>query len=199
MNVLVRSQELPLFARLGPHPRTMLADAIDDGELWEYWAHVAAIVPSHQHRLFRWKMAGEHEWERRPAGPGPCRTSSSGSVGSSATRGRSPPAIFSSASARRGSWWSWDDGKIVLEHLFQQGELVAVRRYRRDFARLYDLPERVLPAAVLAAPTPTVAEARQGTVRPRRRQHGRGHARGPGRLPPPSGVRRRARPSSPSS
>ena len=46
VNVLVRSQELPLFARLGPHPRTMLADAIDDGELFEYWAHMAAIVPS---------------------------------------------------------------------------------------------------------------------------------------------------------
>src|SRR5262245_11465589 len=56
VNVLVRSQELPLFARLGPHPRTMLADAIDDGELWEYWAHVASIVPSWQHPLFRWSM-----------------------------------------------------------------------------------------------------------------------------------------------
>ena len=58
VNVLVRSQELPLFARLGPHTRTMLADAIDDGELWEYWAHMAAIVPSTQHRLFRWRMDG---------------------------------------------------------------------------------------------------------------------------------------------
>ena len=28
VNVLVRSQELPLFARLGPHPRTILADAM---------------------------------------------------------------------------------------------------------------------------------------------------------------------------
>src|SRR3954469_16527617 len=63
VNVLVRSQELPLFARLGPHPRTMLADAVDDGELFEYWAHMAAIVPSAQHRLFRWRMAADHEWK----------------------------------------------------------------------------------------------------------------------------------------
>ncbi|MDG1785210.1 MAG: hypothetical protein P8H61_04775, partial [Ilumatobacter sp.] len=27
VNVLVRSQELPLFARLGPHPRTLITDA----------------------------------------------------------------------------------------------------------------------------------------------------------------------------
>jgi uncharacterized protein YcaQ len=58
------------------------------------------------------------------------------------------------------SWWSWDDGKIVLEHLFHRGELVAVRR-PRDFARQFDLAERVLPASVLDAPTPTETEARK--------------------------------------
>ena len=63
VNVLVRSQELPLFARLGPHPRTMLADAIDDGELFEFWAHMAAIVPSSQHPLFRWRMGVDHQWK----------------------------------------------------------------------------------------------------------------------------------------
>ena len=36
VNVLVRSQELPLFARLGPHPRTLIEDATADAELFEY-------------------------------------------------------------------------------------------------------------------------------------------------------------------
>ena len=31
VNVLVRSQELPLFARLGPHPRTLIPDATAAG------------------------------------------------------------------------------------------------------------------------------------------------------------------------
>jgi uncharacterized protein YcaQ len=160
VNVLVRSQELPLFARLGPHPRTMLADALDDGELFEYWAHMAAIVPSTQHRLFRWRMDLAHQWDsvdrlkhRRPhfldevldqvRDLGPVTASDLGQrVG------------------KKGSWWDWDDGKIALEHLFHHG-LVAARRRRNDFARLYDLPERVLPAAALDAPTPTDAEARK--------------------------------------
>ena len=38
--------------------------------------------------------------------------------------------------------------------------MTAIRR-RSDFARLYDLPERVLPAAALDAPTPTEPEARK--------------------------------------
>ncbi len=160
VNVLVRSQELPLFARLGSHPRSMLADAIDDGELWEYWAHVAAIVPSSQHRLFRWKMAEDHEWRHiaRRAGELP------GLVEEVRRRIRDAGPIAAGDLGQRvgpkGSWWSWDDGKIVLEHLFHRGELVAVRR-PRDFARQFDLAERVLPASVLDAPTPTETEARK--------------------------------------
>src|SRR6202007_3048198 len=56
VNVLVRSQELPLFARLGPHPRTMIADATRDGVLFEYWGHMASHIAADQHRLFRWRM-----------------------------------------------------------------------------------------------------------------------------------------------
>ena len=160
VNVLARSQELPLFARLGPHPRTMLAAAIDDGELWEYWAHVAAIVPSDQHRLYRWKMASGHQWKAidRLAREKP------GLVADVLARirddGPVTAADLEQRIARKGSWWSWDDGKIVLEHLFQRGELVAVRR-PRDFAREYDLPERVLPSSALDAPTPSEHEARK--------------------------------------
>ncbi len=160
VNVVVRSQELPLFARLGPHPRTMLADAIDDGELFEYWAHMAAIVPSWQHRLFRWRMAEDHPW-RRIADLERLRP---GFVGEVVERLRRDGPITAGDLEQRvgpkGSWWSWDDGKIALEHLFHHGDVVAVRR-RSDFARLYDLPQRVLPAAVLAAPTPSEREARK--------------------------------------
>ena len=45
VNVLVRSQELPLFARLGPHPRDLLPKAAADGELFEYWGHEASHIP----------------------------------------------------------------------------------------------------------------------------------------------------------
>jgi uncharacterized protein YcaQ len=160
VNVLVRSQELPLFARLGPHPRTMLADAIDDGELLEYWAHMAAIVPSAQHRLFRWRMAQDHMW------PAIARIGREkpGFVEEVRRRIRDAGPITAADLEQRvgtkSSWWNWDDGKIALEHLFATGEVVAVRR-KRDFAREYDLPERVLPAHVLDAPTPTATEARK--------------------------------------
>ena len=46
VNVLVRSHELPLFARLGPYQRTLIPDAVAAGELFEYWAHMASILPT---------------------------------------------------------------------------------------------------------------------------------------------------------
>ena len=64
VNVLVRSQELPLFARLGPHPRTLIADATASGELFEYWVHEACHVPTEHHHLHRWQMQKDHKWSR---------------------------------------------------------------------------------------------------------------------------------------
>ncbi len=53
---------------------------------------------------------------------------------------------------KKGQWWDWDDAKVALEHLFWAGTVTAVRR-AGDFARLYDLAERVIPAHVLDRPT----------------------------------------------
>ena len=159
VNVLVRSHELPLFARLGPHPRSLLSSAAADGEIFEYWAHMAAFIPSTDHRLFRWRMDGPSAWnalstlnERRPDFIEEVRRRV-------AADGPLTAADLDQRVGPKGTWWDWDDGKIALEYLLGQGELFAVRR-ERDFARASDLPERILPPAALAAPTPTEAEAR---------------------------------------
>ena len=59
-------------------------------------------------------------------------------------------------------WWEWSDAKIAVEHLFWTGHVTSAGR--RGFERLYDLPERVLPAAILAAPTPSPAEAHRALI-----------------------------------
>jgi uncharacterized protein YcaQ len=71
---------------------------------------------------------------------------------------------------KKGTWWSWDETKVALEYLFWSGQLTTAAR--RSFERLYDVPERVLPADVLAAPTPSREEAQQELIRLSARAHG---------------------------
>ena len=59
-------------------------------------------------------------------------------------------------------WGVWADGKAVLESLFHDGRLAVAGR--RQFERLYDLPERVLASAVLGAPTPSPEDAQRRLV-----------------------------------
>jgi uncharacterized protein YcaQ len=63
----------------------------------------------------------------------------------------------------RSGWWEWGDTKQALEWLFWAGHLTTATR-RASFERVYDLPERVLPPAILALPTPEPADARRTLI-----------------------------------
>ena len=163
VNVLVRSQEMPLFSRLGNHPRSLSPDATADGELFEYWCHEASHLPVEMHPLIRWRMEEARNgsmWPglRRIAKEKPKlvkeirdRIYDDGPIVAGDVRTRTGP---------KGSWWDWDDGKAILEYLFWTGEITAQRR-SSDFARVYHAPHDVLSKKTLNAPTPTQGEARR--------------------------------------
>lgn len=162
VNVLVRSQELPLFARLGPHPRTLLADADRAGELFEYWGHEASLLPVRHHRLFRWRMERalhDEAWGglRRLARERPDYLDAV--YTEVAERGPITAGELAAPGPRGGPWWGWNDGKVALEALLWSGRLAARRRHP-SFEREYAVPEAIIAAEHLDAPTPPEAEAR---------------------------------------
>jgi len=175
VNVLVRSQELPLFARLGPHPRTLIDDATRHGDLFEFWVHEACHVPIGLHPLQRWAMDGHPRWKGLRAWAAERRSL----VEEVRNRVRHDGPLVASdlemRTAPKGSWWDWDDGKLALEHLFRTGE-VAARRRPNDFARLYDLAERVIPAAVREQPAIPEHDAKKELLVLAARHHGVGTA-----------------------
>ena len=173
VNVLARSQELVLFARLGAHRRDLIDVAAAAGDLFEYWVHEASHVPTSQFHLYRWKMDYPHRWRalRRLADERPefldevyRHVADHGPVTSRDLKQRRGP---------KGAWWDWDDGKIALEALFHQGR-VSARRRPNDFARLYDLTERLLPADALATPALAEADARKELLVLAAKYHGVG-------------------------
>ena len=160
VNVLVRSHELPLFARLGPYPRTLIPDAVAAGELFEYWAHMASILPTAHLPLWRWRMERHRSGEVAWALPTHKRPVLDGVLAQVRARGPLTVGDIEGRVRNKGSWWDWDDSKAALEELFVAGVIGATRR-PSDFARRYDLIERIVPPAVLAEPAPDEATARR--------------------------------------
>ncbi|MEV4532286.1 crosslink repair DNA glycosylase YcaQ family protein [Asanoa sp. NPDC049518] len=167
VNVLQRAHYLPLYSRLGPYPTALLDKAAykRPRTLFEYWGHEASLIPVELQPAFRWRMAREHQWGglRRFAEEQPDlvkwvldEVRESGPL-TAAEIERDEPRD-------RSNWgWNWSSVKTALEYLFWSGEVMAASR-NSSFARVYDLPERVLPASVLAEPTPTEAEAHRTLV-----------------------------------
>jgi uncharacterized protein YcaQ len=67
--------------------------------------------------------------------------------------------------------WNWSETKRALEYLFISGQLAVAGR-NSQFERVYDLPERVIPSAVLERPVPTRHETRVELIRRAARSHG---------------------------
>src|SRR4051794_41373516 len=164
VNVLQRAHYLPVFSRIGAYPTTVLDRmAYRDRELFEYWGHEASLLPVELHPLLRWRMRRAEEkfetWGRmaqlareqpgyvehvlglvRDAGP--------------LTAGE----IAAEEKRSKVHWgWNWSNEKLALEFLFWTGRVTTADR--RNFERVYDVPERVIPAQALNAPTPTEEEA----------------------------------------
>ncbi len=151
VNVLVRSQELPLFARLGNHGRDLIPAAHARHQLFEYWGHAASHIPVASYPLFRWKMEAARKgamW----SGVADFAKSNRAFVrrirDHVANNGPVAAGDVSTRTGPKGPWWDWDDAKIALEYLFWTGEITA-RRRDNDFARVYDVPERMIPVEYL--------------------------------------------------
>ena len=170
VNVLQRAHYLPAFSRLGAYDVASL-DRLSHRaprRLFEYWAHEASLVPVELHPLLRWRMerVEQEGWgsmrrvaERRPDLLGAL-------LGDLRDRGPLTArqlAHHDEPSGPKGPWWDWSDVKAALEYLFFTGAVTSARRVR--FERVYDLPERVLPANVVAAPTPGPEEAQRELLR----------------------------------
>lgn len=160
VNVLVRAHEMTVFSRLGPHPRGWLDQAVADGELFEYFAHGTSYIPTAHQHLHRWRQS-QYGGESDPRSIGVRKPEVVADLLAQVKR-RGPlhlGDVEGRVRKKNAEWWDWDDAKQALEHLFVTGQVAVTRR--PDFGKLFDLPERVLPTDVLAAPTPPPEAARK--------------------------------------
>ena len=170
VNVVSRTHYLPAFSRLGAYPREMLEDIAwsKTRPLFEYWAHEASLLPMASQPLFRWRMedaqAGVGVWKGVAKFLRERRDFVDRVRDEIAARGPMSASELEMGHKGQGGWWGWSEAKRAVECLFWAGELTTATR-RGTFERVYGLPEKVIPKAVWALPTPDRADAQRQLYR----------------------------------
>jgi uncharacterized protein YcaQ len=147
ISVLARSHELVAYARLGAIGRSKVEQAYWHQRrpgAFEYWSHAACVLPieewpfyAFRRRAFRVRGLRWHQ-----SHPNVCEEVLA------RIRAEGPLTATELGGAKNGGpWWDWSDTKIAVEWLLDTGDVVCVRR--TGWRRVYDLPERVLPADLL--------------------------------------------------
>lgn len=166
--VVERAHHHVLWSRVPRYRPALLDELLAAGELFEYWSHAAAFLPM---RDFRFSLprkrafaSGASHWfprDERVRRKVLARVTAEGPL---------TARDFAAADGgRSGPWWGWKPAKIALEQLFMEGRLMVAER--RNFQKVYDLTERVLPPAVDQTP-PTEDEHLRHLVLSTLRSHG---------------------------
>ncbi|WP_240770203.1 crosslink repair DNA glycosylase YcaQ family protein [Nocardioides sp. GY 10127] len=213
VNVLQRAHYLPLYSRMGSYDPALLVRASSQRprRLVEYWAHVQALMPVElwpvmAHRMAQYRASRGKWWRDVPDELVDRVRAEVAASGRPVTARALEPRMGGGARNRDHWGWNWSEARKALDYLYMGGELAIAGR-TAQFEVLYDLPERVLPAHVLALPVPTPAEAARELVLRAARSHGvatvsdladyyrmrstRGGveaAEGPGAMPPATDV-----------
>lgn len=136
---ITRAHHHQLYNRLPHYREAQLAGAERRREIFEYWSHAAAYLPMAHYPYARVRMdrirAGQRHWYEKNARL--CRYV--------LDRVRTEGPLRASDFVRtKSGWWDWSDEKKALEQLFHEGELMV--SHRDGFQKVFDLPERLLPA-----------------------------------------------------
>jgi uncharacterized protein len=149
ISVLARSHELVAYARLGPVGRPKVERAYwpeRAATAFEYWSHAACVLPIEEWPYYAFRrrafLAKGVRWHQ--SHPEVCAQVLA------RIRAEGPLTATELGGAKRGGpWWDWSDTKIAVEWLLDTGEVICARR--AGWRRVYDLPERVLPADLVQA------------------------------------------------
>ncbi|MGI9624379.1 MAG: winged helix-turn-helix domain-containing protein [Acidimicrobiales bacterium] len=177
--VVVRTQYLPLFSRLGPYrPEQLNEIAYSHDEWFEAWAHEASLLPVEAEPLLRWHKRRSSEGDTwsglyRLACEEPAYVESV--LDEISDRGPLLTSELSDPRPRAGEWWgSRSLGQLAVDWLFRIGA-IGVRR-SPGFEKSFDLIERIVPAEILAERTPTDVDAMKELICRSSKAHGVGTA-----------------------
>ena len=152
ISVVARAHHHTLFTRVPDYQPDMLDRLQVRRKIFEYWYHAAAYLPMCDYRFALPRMlairTGARHWfttrDRKLEAQLLERVRNEGAL---RTRDLDSDAATQGAGS---GWWNWKPAKRAIESLFMEGTLLCAGR--DGFAKVYDLPERVLPPDIDVTP-----------------------------------------------
>ncbi|HNX01038.1 MAG TPA: crosslink repair DNA glycosylase YcaQ family protein [Candidatus Cloacimonadota bacterium] len=147
VSVIIRAHHHTIWTRIPSYQQSWLHELLaQDRSIFEFWGHAASYLPIEDYRYFLPRMKRFPEtspWEKtfwtkheHLAGAILDRIRTEGPLSATDFEDSRP-------GKKQSGWWDWKPAKAVLELLMWKGELMV--KERRNFQRVYDLTERVLP------------------------------------------------------
>jgi uncharacterized protein len=153
VNVVARAHHMILFARNQTYRPALLQRLLErEARLFENWTHDAAIIPTRFYPY--WQVRFERDRARLASRYRRwfAEHHDDGRIEAMLDHIRQNGAVmardFSDRERPRGGFWDWHPDKVALEFLWRTGHLTIARR--QGFQKVYDLAERVIPAAARA-------------------------------------------------
>jgi uncharacterized protein YcaQ len=149
LHVVQRAHHHVVWSRFPEYRPEMLHELlVEDRQVFEWWTHAASYIPMNDFRFFAPRMSAHALNPRHKAWIAENQDVLDHVVARIRQEGALGTSDFQTPEGHtNASWWSgWKPAKRALEVLFNQGTMLVSAR--RNFERLYDLRERIVPEGV---------------------------------------------------
>ncbi len=150
--VVERAHHHAIAARVPDYKMEWLDQLQADGRIFESWTFASGYIPIHD---FRFSLPVKESFQARRKSLTQAEVTMMRNVLDRI--GREGPLMardFENDRVTKSSgWWDWRPSKLALERLHLDGRLMTLRK--KNFQKVYDLPENIIPADIdTTMPTP---------------------------------------------
>lgn len=159
--VVERAHHHAIVSRVPDYKPEWLDQLQSDGKIFEFWTYATGYIPMND---FRFSLPVKESFASRRKALTLAEVNLMRSVLDRISReGPLMARDFENDRTTKSSgWWDWRPSKLALERLHLDGRLMTTRR--KDFQKLYDLPENIIPGDVNTTP-PTPEEFARHIIR----------------------------------
>lgn len=143
--IVERAHHHALAARVPDYKPEWLEELQADGRIFEFWTFAAGYIPIDD---FRFSLPVKAAFRARRKALTQAEINLMRKILDRIAREGPLMArdFENDRTVKSSGWWDWRPSKVALERLYLDGSLITTRK--KNFQKVYDLPENILPADI---------------------------------------------------